>query len=244
MCGCAGRTASVIGRNVNRISIIIPVLNEAPDIEPALDALRLLRERGHEVLVVDGGSVDGTPQRAQPLADRVISAPRGRAAQMNAGAAIAQGDVLLFLHADTRLPQDADRLVIDGLHDSASRWGRFDVRIGGRHLLLPLVAAMMNLRSKLSGICTGDQAIFVRRELFRSCGGFPSIALMEDIAMSRLLKKTSRPLRVLEPVLTSGRRWESRGVLRTIALMWWLRLRYCLGASPSRLARAYDADRG
>jgi rSAM/selenodomain-associated transferase 2 len=224
---------------VNALSIIVPTLNEAADIGGALAALQPLRALGHEVVVVDGGSGDGTPDLAAPLADRVANAPRGRARQMNAGARLAAGDVLLFLHADTRLPPRADRLVLDGLAGSGRAWGRFDVYIDGRHRLLRLVAALMNVRSRMSGIATGDQAIFVRRDAFVSVGGFPELPLMEDIALSAALKRVSRPLCLHERVLTSGRRWESRGVMRTIALMWWLRLRYFLGASPERLAEIY-----
>jgi rSAM/selenodomain-associated transferase 2 len=224
---------------VNSLSIIVPTLNEAAGIGAALAALQPLRALGHEVVVVDGGSGDGTPDLAAPLADRVANAPRGRASQMNAGARLATGDVLLFLHADTRLPPRADRLVLDGLSGSGRAWGRFDVRIDGQHRLLRMVAALMNLRSRWTGIATGDQAIFVRRDVFVSVGGFPGLPLMEDVALSAALKRVSPPLCLHERATTSGRRWESRGVFRTIALMWWLRLRYFLGASPARLAEIY-----
>jgi len=214
-----------------KLSVVVPVLNEAAGIRAALEALAPLRSRGHEVIVVDGGSSDRTPELAAGLCDRVLSAPRGRAAQMNAGARAATGDVLVFLHADTRLPPGADQLVPNG-----SMWGRFDVEIDGRHPLLKVVACAMNLRSRLTGIATGDQAMFVRRDSFP---GFPEIALMEDIALSRILKKSGRPACLRERAVTSGRRWESRGVLRTIFLMWRLRLLYFLGVSPERLARRY-----
>ena len=158
---------------------------------------------------------------------------------MNAGAAIASGDVLLFLHADTQLPPDAGRLVLDGLRQSGRAWGRFDVRITGKSRLLPLVAALMNLRSRATGIATGDQAMFVTREAFARAQGFPDIPLMEDIAISKRLKRVSKPLCLRECVTTSGRRWEKRGVVRTIVLMWCLRLAFFLGASPERLARQY-----
>jgi rSAM/selenodomain-associated transferase 2 len=158
---------------------------------------------------------------------------------MNAGAAAATGDVLLFLHADTRLPAAADRLALEGLARSSRQWGRFDVRISGRHPLLRVVAALMNIRSRLTGIATGDQAIFVRRDLFERVGGFPAIPLMEDVALSRLLKRTGEPLCLAPRAITSGRRWERRGVMRTILLMWRLRLAYSLGAAPARLARLY-----
>lgn len=222
-----------------RLSIIMPVLDEAADIAEALTALAPMRARGVEVIVVDGGSRDGTSARAQSLADRVIAAPRGRANQMNTGAAQAQGDVLLFLHADTALPADADVLITDALLRAGRNWGRFDVRIAGTTPLLRVVAAMMNLRSRLTGIATGDQAMFVRREAFNAAGGFPDIPLMEDIALSGALRRAGPPLCIRERITTSGRRWEKHGVLRTIALMWRLRLEYYLGADPAQLARRY-----
>ena len=215
------------------------MLDEEAGIVAALAALADCRRRGHEVIVVDGGSRDRTPDLARPLADIVLAAPRGRASQMNAGAARASGDVLLFLHADTRLPPAADGLVLDGLRRSACHWGRFDVTIAGKSPTLRLVAALMNLRSRVSGIATGDQAIFVTREAFAAVGGYPDIALMEDIALSRRLKSVSRPLCLKQRVTTSGRRWDERGVFRTILLMWRLRLAYFLGAEPAALARRY-----
>jgi rSAM/selenodomain-associated transferase 2 len=227
-----------------QLSIIIPVLNEGDAIAGALDVLAELRRRGAEVLVVDGGSGDATVAHARPRADHVLSAPRGRASQMNAGAAVAAGDVFLFLHADTRLPHDADALVRDGIARSGRNWGRFDVTIVGRPPLLRLVAMLMNLRSRLSGIATGDQAIFATREAFRTAGGFPEIPLMEDIALSKALKRGSRPLCLRARVTTSGRRWETHGVLRTIVLMWRLRLAYFLGTDPARLARQYGYGGG
>lgn len=227
-----------------QLSIIIPVLNEGDAIAAALDALAALKRRGAEVIVVDGGSRDETVEHARSRADHVLSAPRGRASQMNAGAAAAAGNVFLFLHADTRLPDDADRLVLDGLARSGRNWGRFDVTIVGRPALLGTVATLMNLRSRLSGIATGDQAIFVTREAFRAAGGFPEIPLMEDIALSKRLKRGSRPLCLRARATTSGRRWETHGVLRTIVLMWRLRLAYFLGADPAQLARQYGYGRG
>lgn len=220
-----------------RLSIIVPVLNEAGGIRNALAALQPLRVRGHEVIVVDGGSDDSTAMLAAPLADQVLATRRGRAVQMNAGAAAAKGEALLFLHADTLLPAQAESLVCAALGKSA--WGRFDVVIEGRSRLLALVAGSMNLRSRLTGIATGDQAIFARREAFSRAGGFPEIALMEDIAFSKRMKTLSRPACLRERVATSARRWEANGVLRTIVLMWRLRLAYFLGARPEELARRY-----
>ena len=220
------------------LSIIMPVLDEAKEIADALAALSPLRARGAEIIVVDGGSRDGTPDLARALADRLVVAPRGRAAQMNAGARVAQGDVFVFLHVDTRLPANADRLVFEGLR-SGSVWGRFDVSIAGENMLLPVIAAFMNWRSRLTGIATGDQAIFVSREAFAQVGGFPEIALLEDITLTARLKHVSRPINLREHVTTSGRRWEQHGVVRTTLLMWRLRLAYFLGADPTRLARRY-----
>ncbi len=225
------------------LSIIVPVLDEAPGIVAALAALAPARARGVEVLVVDGGSRDGTRSLAAPLADRVIDAPRGRAAQMNAGARASRGSILLFLHADTTLPAEGDALVCARLEDAALQWGRFDVAIAGSDPLLALVALFMNARSRLTGVATGDQAMFARREAFERVGGFPEIPLMEDVALSKRLRALSRPLCLRERVLTSGRRWERGGTLRTIVLMWRLRLAYALGADPHRLARRYDVER-
>ena len=217
-----------------KLSIVIPVLNEAPGIRAALEALAPLRALGHELIVVDGGSADATPGLAAPLCDRLVSSARGRGAQMNAGARQAGGEALVFLHADTRLPPSADQLIVEALKDRV--WGRFDVRIDGAHPMLAVVAWAMNLRSRLTGIATGDQAIFVRREAFP---GFAEIALMEDIAFSRSMRRRGRPACLRARVRTSGRRWEARGVLRTIVLMWRLRLLYFLGVPPDRLARRY-----
>jgi rSAM/selenodomain-associated transferase 2 len=223
---------------VPALSIILPALNEATEIVAALDALAPLRAEGVEVIVVDGGSMDRSVDLAAPLADRVLEAPRGRASQMNAGAAVARGGVLLFLHADTRLPQGAARLIAQAV-GGGRQWGRFDVRIEGSSAWLPLVAAMMNLRSRLTGIATGDQAMFISRAAFAAAGGFADIPLMEDIDLSRRLLRTWRPACLAARVTTSGRRWETQGVWRTILRMWWLRLRFFLGADPRRLAVEY-----
>jgi rSAM/selenodomain-associated transferase 2 len=221
------------------LSVIIPVLDEASTIADTLTRLAPLRARGGEVIVVDGGSRDDTVERARPLAEQVISAPRGRGAQMNAGAAVARADVLMFLHADTRLPPEADRLVREGLARSGRAWGFFNVAIEGHSFLLPLVASAMNLRSRLSGIATGDQAMFATRMAFDRAQGFPDIALMEDIVLSQRLKRVSPPLRLAPAVVTSGRRWDERGAMRTILLMWRLRLAFFFGVAPETLARRY-----
>ena len=232
-------TAAPPRRLMSQLSIIIPVLDEAPGIAQALTALAAFRQRDAEVIVVDGGSRDGTMELARPLVDRMIAAPRGRGAQMNAGAAVAQGDVLLFLHADTTLPPDADRLLLDAMRDPTWQWGRFDVRIEGESPLLAMVAGLMNWRSMITGIATGDQAMFATRAAFAQAGGFPDIPLMEDIALSKRLKRIGRPLCLAARVTTSGRRWERHGIVRTVLLMWRLRLAFYFGAEPAALARRY-----
>jgi rSAM/selenodomain-associated transferase 2 len=220
------------------LSVVMPVLDEAAGIEATLRALAPLRMLGAEVIVVDGGSRDATVALAAPCADHVLLSPCGRARQMNAGAAQARGDVLLFLHADTLLPDGAEAQIRQALQRGAA-WGRFDVRIGGRSGMLRVVAACMNARSRWTGIATGDQALFVRREVFERIGGFPDQPLMEDIELSRRLRGIGRPACLRARVTTSGRRWETRGVWRTIVLMWRLRWRYWRGESPQSLARAY-----
>ena len=221
------------------LSVIIPALNEADAIAETLAALAPLRVRGVEVVVVDGGSRDATVTLARPLADQVITAPRGRAVQMNAGAAKARGDLLLFLHADCRLPATADGLITDGLNRAQKTWGRFDVQLTGERPLLRVVAAMMNCRSRLTGVSTGDQGLFVTRTLFEAAGKFPQIPLMEDVALTKQLKRYGAPLNLRHRMTVSGRRWEKHGVLRTVLLMWRLRLRYWLGADPGELAQHY-----
>jgi rSAM/selenodomain-associated transferase 2 len=220
------------------LCIVIPVLDEAQTLAPRLQALQGFRRRGARVVVVDGGSQDETLAIARAHADLALLAPRGRAAQMNAGAAACPADVLLFLHADTELPDNADLLVRRATLRPLA-WGRFDVRIGSSRPLLRLVAAMMNRRSRWTGIATGDQALFVRHDLFRRIGGFPDLPLMEDVAISRLLKRHGPPACLRERVTTSARRWERDGVWRTILLMWRLRAEYFLGADPGQLAIRY-----
>ncbi len=221
------------------LSIIIPALNEAEHIAATLDSLQPLRRRGVEIIVADGGSSDDTAKLARERADQVLTAPRGRARQMNAGAAAAQGEIFCFLHADSRLPEGADGLIVDGLSRSRRSWGRFDVSIAGTHPMLRVIAQLMNWRSRLTGIATGDQGLFLTRSLFEAAGHFPEIALMEDIALTRQLKRYSPPLRIAHRLTTSGRRWEKHGVWRTMLLMWRLRLAYFFGADPNQLAQQY-----
>lgn len=220
------------------LCIVVPVLDEAQTLALRLQALQVFRQRGARVVVVDGGSQDDTLAIAKDHADLALLAPRGRAAQMNAGAATCPADVLLFLHADTALPDNADVLVRRATLGPFF-WGRFDVHIDSPRPLLRLVSWMMNLRSRWTGIATGDQALFVRHDLFRQIGGFPELPLMEDIAISRALKQHGRPACLKERVTTSARRWERHGVWRTIFLMWRLRAAYFFGADPRQLAIQY-----
>lgn len=221
------------------ISIIIPVLNEAAILPESLAALQYLRERGHEVIVVDGGSQDNSLSLARKGADRVVMSGASRALQLNAGAEYAKHEVLLFLHADTRLPPDADQLVSAALQPQAARWGRFDVRLDSPRALFRLLERGINWRSHISGVATGDQAMFVEREYFERVGSFDRIALMEDVALSGKLLHFARPQRITVPVLTSARKWEKEGVLRTMLLMWRLRVAFHLGADPDQLAAQY-----
>lgn len=221
------------------LSIIVPVLNEGSHIARKLSLLQPLRRRGVEVVVVDGGSCDDTLAQAHDWADQLISAPRGRASQMNAGARVARGHILLFLHADTVLPQWAHERVFEALSSGAEAWGRFDVCIDSPLRTLEMVSWAMNTRSRWTGIATGDQALFMHRSLFERVGGFPDLPLMEDIAMSRLLKRHTPPVCLRECVRTSARRWEKHGVWRTIFLMWRLRAAYFFGADPKVLAQDY-----
>lgn len=221
-----------------KLSLIVPVLNEAAGLPELCAHLMPYARQGAEIILVDGGSEDGSAELVECLGLRLVRSARGRAVQMNAGAAAACGDILLFLHADTRLPSTA-------LHRLQSRvrhahdWGRFDVRIDGRPVMLKLVAWLMNWRSRLTGIATGDQAMFMARTAFETVGGFPAQPLMEDIEMSSRLCRLARPICLSDRVVTSGRRWEQRGLWRTIFLMWRLRWAYWRGVSPSILAEAY-----
>ncbi|MBI1816475.1 MAG: TIGR04283 family arsenosugar biosynthesis glycosyltransferase [Deltaproteobacteria bacterium] len=223
------------------ISIVVPTLNEEATLAATLAHARAPAVR--EIIVVDGGSTDATGVVAAAAADRVLNAPRGRAAQMNAGAAVAAGEVLLFLHADTLLPAGFDAAVVAALANDAVVGGRFDVALMPSTPLLRIVGALINLRSRLSRIATGDQAIFVRRCVFEELGGFPLIPLMEDLAFSRTLKRCGRVACIRLKVVTSSRRWVRGGVIRTIVLMWWLRLLYFCGVSPARLRRIYADTR-
>ncbi len=225
------------------ISVIIPTLHEEKTLPDTLT--RLQHPAFSEVLVVDGGSRDRTladVALANPLT-RVLNAPRGRARQMNAGAAAAKGELLLFLHADTLLPATAAQDITQAMADTRIAGGRFDARLVPDRGLLWVVGRMMSWRSRLTGIATGDQAIFVRRKVFEDLGGFPDIPIMEDIAFSRRLKQAGHVAALHSCVMTSGRRWERHSAIKTILLMWWLRLLFYLGVSPARLKRMYDDAR-
>ena len=225
-----------------RLAVIVPALNEDAAIVQALARLAPLRERGVIVIVVDGGSRDTTALLATPYADCVLQSEQGRALQMNAGAksALDSGvDTLLFLHADCILPHLSDGLIEAALHDGRHAWGRFDVCIEGEARMLSIVSTLMNWRSRLTGVCTGDQAIFVTRAAFETLSGFAPIPLMEDIEFSKRARKISWPAAIAARVRTSGRRWRRHGVWRTIVLMWSFRLAYFLGADPHRLAQRY-----
>lgn len=214
------------------------MFNEEVRLAGLKGSLQSIRQQGHEVIIVDGGSVDNTLVIAHDIADRVLVSSPGRALQMNSGASAASGGVFLFLHADTLLPEDSVQ-IIAALCQQKSCWGRFDVRLSSSKFVFRLIEGLMNLRSCLTAIATGDQAIFIEKKLFERVGGFPEIALMEDIAISRRLKKISRPVCVKQKVITSSRRWENNGVVATVLLMWKLRLYYFFGASPEKLKQLY-----
>ncbi len=232
-------TAAIAPAMTVQLSIVMPVLNEAANLPATFQALAAYTARGTQLIVADGGSTDGTVALAQRAGATVVPAPRGRALQMNAGAQQASGEVLLFLHADTSLPADADQLMAEALAMHSAVWGRFDVHISGDSKMLPVVAALMNQRSRWTGIATGDQALFMTRAAFDAVGGFPAQPLMEDIEISKRLRQLSRPACLPAKVVTSGRRWETRGVWRTIFLMWRLRFAYWRGVAPERLADLY-----
>ncbi len=220
-----------------KFSIIIPTLNEQRGIENCLQALQPLRQHA-ELIIADGGSNDNTLVIATTLVDKIIHLGKGRAKQMNMGAKSATGEILLFLHADTFLPNHALVLIEQGLVEN-KQWGRFNIHLEGSSYMLAIISQMMNWRSRLTGIATGDQVIFIHKSLFEKIGGYADIALMEDIALCSVLKTESSPLCLKAKVRSSGRRWLQFGVIKTIVLMWSLRLRYWLGQSPNDLAELY-----
>ena len=203
-----------------------------------LDHLQVYRNNGHEVIVVDGGSTDSTIDLAKPLVDRVVGSDKGRAKQMNAGAEVAKSDVLLFLHADTVLPEGACELILSSINNDY-QWGRFNLRLSGEKILFRIIEFFINWRSRLFSIATGDQAIFVKRNVFEALEGFPDIPLMEDVAICKSLKRQSKPMCLNNTVTTSSRRWEQHGIFRTVFLMWRLRFLYFMGVSPEHLVKHY-----
>jgi len=221
-----------------KLSFIIPTLNEEVFIEACLKPLQSLRKHGHEIIVVDGGSVDGTVDRVRHLSDLFIQGDKGRALQMCKGAAAAQGDVLIFLHADTIIDFDVVKILTNKVNTDMV-WGHFTVRLSGHHVLLRIIEVCMNVRSQLTGIATGDQLMFVTRMLYEKAGGFPNIELMEDIEFSRRLKRICAPVCLKQKVVTSSRRWERHGPIKTMLKMWVLRLAYNMGVSPRVLAKKY-----
>jgi len=224
-----------------RISLVVPTLNEEKNIAATVAAIRDLQP--DELLIVDGGSTDQTPEICRGLGLNVLSSPRSRSTQMNLGAERATGDVLLFLHADTRLPPSALDDIRAAMNDRRCPGGRFDIKLDGDHWMLKIVGAMISFRSRITKVATGDQAIFVRRDVFKAIGGYPDIPLMEDIALSRVLRRVGRVACLRSRVITSGRRWEIEGIWRTIFKMWTLKSLYLLGVSPVRLKRYYADGR-
>jgi rSAM/selenodomain-associated transferase 2 len=227
-----------------RLSFIIPVLNEAVFLSRCRESLLKLKANGHELIVVDGGSQDGSVKLARCFADQVINTPAGRAVQMNAGAYLAQGDILVFLHADTLLPDEADKKILCAVAKNNHLWGGFAVKLSGSQSIFRLVETLMNLRSRITGILTGDQVLFIRRDTFYGIGGFEKIPLMEDIAISKQLKRLGQPAYIRACAVTSSRRWEQRGIVRTVLKMWAMRLAYFLGMSPKILVKYYYGKRG
>jgi rSAM/selenodomain-associated transferase 2 len=218
-----------------QLSIIIPVLNEAKTIVANLHALQKATSSvSAEIIVVDGGSDDGTADLSRPYVDKVISAPKGRASQMNAGAKQAVGDVLLFLHGDTLLPDDDSLVLLP-----SSDWGFFRIRLSGGHIAFRMIEHMINIRSQLTRVATGDQCLFVKKKRFTQLNGFATIPLMEDVELCKRLRVNTKPMVISSPVISSSRRWEEKGIVRTVMLMWYLRALYFLGVSPSVLLKKY-----
>ena len=222
-----------------KLSIIIPVLNEADAIVDTLERLQSLRRDDHEVILVDGGSSDQTLKYVEPLVDQVVQSSPGRALQMNCGAVVASHEILLFLHADTRLPRDAIQQIDRSLSRTMNVWGRFDLALSGERFIFRVIERMINLRSRLTGVATGDQAIFVRKGIFELFGGYAEIPLMEDVELSKMLRTISKPCCIRSQVVTSSRRWEKYGIFKTMILMWRLRLLYFMGHTPAALAKYY-----
>ena len=222
-----------------KLSIIIPTLNEEAVIGDTLSSLVSRRNKDIEIVISDGGSADRTVALCHTVTDVIVQGPQGRARQMNRGAAAASGDVLLFLHADTRLPDDFISAIEHALLADDTVWGYFDISLSGQRRSFRIIEGMINLRTAITAIASGDQALFVTRQVFEKLGGYPDIKLMEDIAFSRQLKRLSRPARIRQRATTSSRRWQENGIARTVLLMWYLRLAYYCGVDPDRLWQRY-----
>lgn len=220
------------------ISIIIPVINEASSIVAFLKSLQHYRENGHEIILVDGGSSDNTVNLIDQYVDHSLVCTLGRATQMNLGARHAKNNCLLFLHSDTYLPDSADTLILNSLSNQ-NHWGRFNIKLTGQHFIFRIIESMINLRSKYTGVATGDQAIFINKNIFDKIKGYPDIKLMEDIALSKRLRKQYSCAYLTEKVTTSSRRWEKNGIFRTILLMWILRFLFFIGTKPDYLFKIY-----
>ncbi len=218
------------------VSFIVPTLNEAERIGALLSSLK---SENVELIVVDGGSKDDTVAIAEPLVNRVLHVARGRAGQMNAGAAVAAGRMLVFVHADSVITENCLMALIKSTLSDENQWGFYSLKLSGSDWRFRIIEWLINKRSRLTSVATGDQCLWVRRSLFERIGGYADIPLMEDIEICKQLRKIVRPCCILSPVITSSRRWQERGVVRTVLLMWWLRLAYFLGVSPVVLARQY-----
>ena len=221
------------------VSVIIPVLNEGRSLRDLLESIQSWRKNGHEIILVDGGSDQRDNDSVEHLVDKTIKTPAGRALQMNEGAKQARNEIFFFLHADSSLGDNSISDLVQGLQMSKHAWGRFDIKLSGRHWMLRMIESMMNARSRITGIATGDQGIFVYREIFNQINGYANIELMEDIEISKRLKKISRPLCLTTHITTSSRKWEQKGIVKTMALMWFLRLAFFIGVSPRRLSSIY-----
>lgn len=228
---------------MKQLSIIIPVLNEQDGVVERLSELQSLRNSGCEIVLVDGGSTDKTLALSAPLVDKSLTSESGRAVQMNTGASVAKFDVFLFLHIDTTLPSEANTLIANCAANHKQAWGWFNLGFDNSALLFRVISSSMNMRASLTKVCTGDQTLFVTRDLFEAIGGFPNIQLMEDVAICKKLRKLRRPAIIKSSVCSSARRWESNGVVKTVLFMWWLRLLYFMGAKPANLAKRYYPNR-
>jgi rSAM/selenodomain-associated transferase 2 len=224
-----------------KLSIIIPTLNEGENILPTLTCLDQLEKHTIEIILVDGGSQDNTLEISRPYVDTILTSGKGRARQMNLGAKHASGHILWFLHADSLIPDNADQLIINNLQQTHYAWGRFNIQLSGSKWVFRIIERFINTRSRLTSIATGDQGIFVLRKEFEKINGYADIPLMEDIELSKQLKKISSPACLKQTIMTSSRRWESNGIIKTVMLMWYLRFAYFTGTPAAKLAQLYKS---